>query len=186
MPPVRRTMQDWNVIVSVHERGFKQAFIKLGAFGHVGRTEFFNVLTISVDDVHGMLETLRKWIIEDPQSLSFLSRLMPVAVTFNFTSPEEFEERAREAVLSWVPRLAGRSFHVRLHRRGFKGKISSPAAERLLDEALLVSLEKNGTPGRIAFDNPDAVVAVETIGQRAGMSLWTREDLERFPFIRAD
>jgi tRNA(Ser,Leu) C12 N-acetylase TAN1 len=35
----------------------------------------------------------------------------------------------------------------------------------------------------VSFDNPDAIIAVETIGNQAGMSLWFREDLQRYPFL---
>jgi len=56
----------------------------------------------------------------------------------------------------------------------------------MLDEALLETLEHRGTPGRIDFDDPDFILDVETVGQRAGMSLWTREDLHRYPFLKLD
>jgi tRNA(Ser,Leu) C12 N-acetylase TAN1 len=56
--------------------------------------------------------------------------------------------------------------------------------ERFLDDALLDALEAAGTPGRIAFDDPDAVIDVETVGNRTGMSFWTRADLERYPFLK--
>ncbi len=39
---------------------------------------------------------------------------------------------------------------------------------------------------RLAFEDPDALVAIETVGQRAGVSVWTREELRRYPFIRVD
>jgi tRNA(Ser,Leu) C12 N-acetylase TAN1 len=43
-----------------------------------------------------------------------------------------------------------------------------------------------GTPARVTFEDPDFIVAVETVGQRAGMSLWSREELQRYPFVRLD
>ncbi|WP_367359881.1 hypothetical protein ACJ77P_12025 [Syntrophus buswellii] len=43
-----------------------------------------------------------------------------------------------------------------------------------------------GKPGRIAFDGPDAVVVVETVGSWAGLSLWKQEDLHTYPFLRED
>jgi tRNA(Ser,Leu) C12 N-acetylase TAN1 len=115
-----------------------------------------------------------------------LSRVVPAERTFAFQSPEEFEANAREIALGWVPRLAGRSFHVRLHRRGFKGRLSTPAEERFLDDVLLQALQAAGTPGSLSFEDPDAVVAVETVGDRAGMSLWTRDELLRHPFLKPD
>lgn len=138
------------------------------------------------DDIEFLMETLRERILKNPEIRSFLARLVPLNRTFNFQTPEEFETKAKELVLVWVPQLAGKSFHVRMHRRGFKGRLSSPEEERFLDEVLLKSLEKAGTPGMITFDDPDAILAVETLGQRAGFSLWTRNDMYQYPFLRLD
>jgi tRNA(Ser,Leu) C12 N-acetylase TAN1 len=79
--------------------------------------------------------------------------------------------------------LAGKSFHVRLHRRGLKGTLSTPREERFLDETLLDALESLGAPSRITFTDPDAILQIETIDGRAGVSLWQREDLQRYPFL---
>jgi tRNA(Ser,Leu) C12 N-acetylase TAN1 len=110
-----------------------------------------------VDDINGMIETLRKWTDEAPHALSFLSRLIPVTDTFSFQSPGEFEEKAKEIVLAWVPELAGKSFHVRMRRRGFKGRLSGLEEEHFLDKVLIEALEKTGNPGHITFENPDAI-----------------------------
>ena len=64
-----------------------------------------------------------------------------------------------------------------MHRRGFKGKLSTMDEERFLDTYLLEALEMARTPGRITFTDPDAIIALETVGPRAGLALWTREDL---------
>ncbi len=179
-------MQEWNVVISVNERGYKRAFEVFRGFGEIRRTEFFNVLQMRADDVEGMLDALRERRMRAPDSLSFLSRLVPVSHTFIFNSAEEFEAKAKDAVRDWAPRLAGKSFHVRIRRRGFKGKFSSPEEERMLDTLLLEELEKSNNPGCIGFDHPDAVIAIETIGTWAGSSLWTRDDLERYPFVRVE
>ncbi len=177
-------MQEWNVVVTVND--FKRACDMLGAFGRVNRTNFFNTLVMHVDDVHQMLETLLRRSQDDQRFLNPLSRLIPVTNTFTFQSPEEFEDKAKEAVMTWLNELAGNGFHVRMHRRGFKGRLSGFEEERFLDDILLEALRKAGTPGHIDFDDPDAVIAVETIANRAGLSLWTREQLEKYPFIRID
>ncbi len=111
---------------------------------------------------------------------------MPAQEAFDFDSPEDFEAQARKIALHWAPRLAGARFHIRLHRRGFKGRLSSPQEERFLDDALLTALRESGTPGHISFEDPDAIVQIETIDGRAGMSLWRRDDLRRYPFLGAD
>jgi tRNA(Ser,Leu) C12 N-acetylase TAN1 len=101
-----------------------------------------------------------------------------------FQTPEEFEARVREEVAALAPSLAGKSFYVRVHRRGFKGRVSSHAEEQRSSVALLEALERAGTPGRVTFEDPDAVVLVETVGSQAGLSVWSREDLRRYPVIR--
>ena len=179
-------MLQWNVVISVNERGFEDAFKKLSRFGLIRKTGFFNVLFMRADDLPGMLESLRRLISEDPHALSFLSKLMPVTDTFSFQSPGEFEEKAKGIVLGWVSELAGKGFHVRMRRRGFKGRLSGLEEEHFLDKVLLDALEKTGKPGHITFEGPDAIIAVETIAQWAGLSLWSREELQKYPFIRLD
>ncbi len=179
-------MEEWNAVLSINERGLKEAYAKLGRFGLLKKTGFFNVLLLKADDLPALLETLWGWLQEDPAALAFLSRLIPVTQTFTFQSAGEFEERARETVLPWAPRLAGKGFYVRMRRRGFKGKLSSLEEERFLDTFLLEQLEKAGIPGHINFTDPDAVLAVETVGGWAGLSLWDRAELQRYPFIRFD
>jgi tRNA(Ser,Leu) C12 N-acetylase TAN1 len=41
-------------------------------------------------------------------------------------------------------------------------------------------------PASIDFQDPDAILAVETVGQRGGLSLWTREQLRTYPFLGLD
>lgn len=179
-------MRDWNVIITVHEHGFVQARELLEAFGPVKRTDYFNVLTMKVDDPDRFMDDLREEISRNLEILSFLARVIPLTHIFDFQTADEFETKAKEIVLTWEPQLAGKGFHVRMHRRGFKGRLSRTEEEQFLNKVLLDALEKSGTPGHITFENPDAIMAVETIGQRAGLSLWTREDLERYPFLRID
>lgn len=52
--------------------------------------------------------------------------------------------------------------------------------------SILERLRELGQPGRIDFQDPDYVLDIETVGQQAGMSLWSRDDLKRFPFLRVD
>jgi tRNA(Ser,Leu) C12 N-acetylase TAN1 len=179
-------MQDWNVVVSVHDQGYTRARQVLSTYGDVGRTEFYNVLVLRVADRQAFMERFAAMVSAVPDFLEIVSRVVPAAVVFPFQSAEEFEAKAKDAVLAWLPQLAGKSFHVRMHRRGFKERMSSQTEERLLDGLLLGALEDAGTPGRIDFADPDVVIDVETVGQRAGLALWTREDIARYPFIKLD
>ncbi len=179
-------MQEWNVVISVREHGFRQAVEVFGAFGEIKCTDFYNIILLRAREITHMLETLRERSQESTESLAFLARLIPVSRAYIFNSPKEFEDLARSVVLDWLPQLSGKSFFVRIHRRGFKGRIASMDEERVLDTLLLEKLEETGNPGRIAFEDPDAVIAIETVGHWAGLSLFTREERARYPFIRIE
>lgn len=177
-------MQEWNVVVTVQDEGYNRARKLLERFGPVGKTDFFNVLLMRVTDHREFLEQLREDGEREPAALSCLARVVPVLQSFSFQSPAEFEEKARQAVTAWLPAL--QSFHVRMHRRGFNGRMSGMEQEKFLDSYLLEALETAGAAGRITFEDPDAIIAVESLGPRAGLSLWTREDLRRYPLLHLD
>ena len=179
-------MEDWNVVVSVRDDEYKRARGLLREFGPVGPTEFFNVLVMKVADIHAFVESLRERLALEPQQLECLGRVMPLTHCFVFQSAEEFEGKARETVMSWLPVLAGKTFHVRMHRRGFKGRLSGQDEERFFGHMLIERLKAEGAPGGISFDDPDVIVAVETVGQRAGLSLWSRAERNLYPFLRLD
>jgi tRNA(Ser,Leu) C12 N-acetylase TAN1 len=179
-------MQEWNVVVTVQDEGYNRARKLLERFGPVGRTDFFNVLLMRVADHREFLEQLREEGEREPGALCCLAKVVPVLQSFSFQTPAEFEEKARQAVTAWLPALQGKSFHVRMHRRGFKGRMSGMEEEKFLDIYLLEALELAGAAGRISFEDPDAIIAVESIGPRAGLSLWTREELQRYPLVHLD
>ena len=174
---------DWNVVASTREEEFVPAVRFLGRWGRVERTDYYNVVVLRVDDRAAFMEELRESIEAQPGILNSVGRVVPADKAFDYQSREEFEEKAWEVVLEWVPLLAGKSFYVRMHRRGFKKQLSSQEEEQYLAGRLLEELAKRGAPGRITFEDPDAIVAIETVGGRAGLSLWTRGDLERYPFL---
>jgi tRNA(Ser,Leu) C12 N-acetylase TAN1 len=178
--------RDWNVIVSVESRRFRIAREALRDLGRVSRTPFYNILALKVADIPALLATLSEWQSLNPQILSCVSRIAPATETFSFSTKHEFEENACKSALKFVPQLAHKGFYVRIRRRGHKELISSHDQERLLDDALLAALQAADTPGRIAFEDPDAVIAVDTVGDWAGMALWTRQDLEQYPFLKVD
>ena len=177
---------DWNVVVSVRERGFAMAFDILREYGAVARTGYYNVLVMKVVSPAGLLAKLEKRLQVNSDLMTYISRIAPAAETFDFATPQEFEERAREAVTRFVPQLAGKSFHVRMHRRGSKRELSSIVVERYLSQYVLGALNEAGTSGTICFNDPDAVIDLETVDHRAGLSLWTRDDVQRYPFLKPE
>lgn len=179
-------MRDWNVVVTVHGGGFVPACRLLEPYGLVKKSEFFNILTMRADDPRWLLDELHRQLAESPEIAGWIARFMPLERFFAYQSADEFEARAREAVTTWLDRLAGSSFHVRMHRRGFKGRISSMEEEHFLDRFLLERLAEGGNPARLAFDDPDAIITVETLGTRCGLAIWGRDELARFPLLHLD
>jgi tRNA(Ser,Leu) C12 N-acetylase TAN1 len=177
-------INDWNVVITLHEGYFRKAGQFLQKFGKVGRTDYFNVLAMKTEDPFHLLELLQDHLAADPESLAFLARLVPISHAFSFTSAQEFKDGAREAVRAMISRLQGKNFFVRLHRRGFKGRLSSTEEERFLDDYLLHLLEEKRAPGRISFSDPDAIINIETIGQRAGCTLFPREMLKKYSLLK--
>lgn len=179
-------MHDWNAVITVHEGGFVPACRLLEPFGPVQNSGFFNILVMRAANPFRLMADLHGQIAANPAITSWISRFMPIRQRFTFQSATEFELRSREAVLEWLPLLGNARFHLRMHRRGFKGKISSADEERFLDEFLLQKLAEAGRPGKVAFDDPDAIIALETIGTQAGLSLFDREELQRFSLLHLD
>lgn len=179
-------MHDWNVVVTTRERGAKMARRFLDELGPVDRTRYRGLLVMRVNDVSRFLAEVRGLMERHPELKAAVGHVTPVTETFEFSSPEDFEKIAKERIAVYASRLAGKKFHVRMHRRGFRGSLRSPDEERLLDSTLLQRLKERDRPGTIDFEDPDAVLVVETIDRRAGISLWTRDDRAQFPLLALD
>lgn len=176
-------MKDWNVVVTVPEHVYNESRGFLRQLGDVAGTGFYNVLTMDVMDIQWFLDKLSDRIEDRPAAAELVSHVAPAQQSFEFHSPEEFEEELLRAAMPRLDELAGHSFHVRMHRRGFKGRLDSRREEQLLGAGLMDALQAQGTPATIDFDDPDVVVAVDTVHHRAGLSLWTRDELQRYPFL---
>jgi tRNA(Ser,Leu) C12 N-acetylase TAN1 len=177
-------MWAFNLVVTTASAGrYHHLLRELAPLGEFRPTEFHGVILGRVDDPHAFLEAVRER--RERQLIAFqdLGRAVPVDRTFTFHL-EEFLDQAREAIRPWLDELAGQRFYVRLERRGLKGRIVSPEAERALDGFVLEELGKAGKTAEVGFEHPDAVVVIETIGDRAGVGLLTREMLERYDFVR--
>jgi len=180
-------MKDWNVVITVNgSEGFRKARREFQRFGDVAATDYRNVLVLRVPDVPRFIELLRSITEAGKSLLNCVSRVAPAWFAFDFPEPEEFRIKARTIVLDWLQLLCGHSFHIRMHRRGLKNELSSPSVEQLLRDAILSGAEERGSSSRIDFADPDYVIDVETIGNCACLTLWTRNDLRRLPFLRVD
>lgn len=179
-------MQDWNVVVSVYQDGFRRALRGLRDLGPISRSAYHNVLVMKADDPAAALAAIEQRTLANTALYDALSRVAPSTRCFDFQSSDEFMQNATSILLQWAPDLAGRSFHVRLHRRGGRHELHAQDVERALDAAILEATQKAGQPGKVSFTDPDAVIAIDTIDRRAGLALWKREDLARYHLLRPD
>lgn len=179
-------MRDWNVIITIFQDGFRRALRALRVVGPIERTPYHNVLAMKVDDPMRVLEAIELQTEKSTALYDAISRVSPATSSFDFESAEEFLEKATGFLVEWSPKLTGRSFHVRLHRRGPKHGLGSQETEHLLNEAVLDATTKLGAPAKLSFTDPDAVIAIDTIDNRAGLALWTRDDLSRHRLLRPD
>lgn len=179
-------MHDWNVVVTIHQGHFQQAIHFLERYGDIAKTDYYNVLVMRVDDIGQFLDDVSDAVMAAPLLDDVISRIMPASLTFNFQVAAEFEAQLKQAVDPWLAQLADSSFHVRMHRRGFKGRLSSQDEERLLDHYLMYRLEQQGAMISIDFKDPDYIIDIETIGQRAGLSLWSRAQRLRYLLLKLD
>jgi len=177
-------MWQFNIVATMDREGRFDHWLKeLCLYGEFHKTEFFGVVLGRVADPAEFLETVRQKREKQLVAFQDLGRVVPVDRVFVF-HPENFLDRAREAVRPYLPRLAGRRYYVRLERRGLKGVIVSPEAERELDIFVEEELAGEGKTAQVDFEDPEAVVVIETIGERCGVGLLTRELMARYPFVR--
>lgn len=179
-------MSDWNIVISIYQDGFRRALRALQELGPVERSPYHNVLVMTAEDPMAVLQSLEQRTEESPALYDAIARVAPAARSFEFHSAEEFKNKAEAIMIEWSPRLAGRSFHVRLHRRGARYGLHTPDVERFLDDRLIDALDREGAPGAISFSDPDAVIVVDTVDDRAGISLWSRDDLTQHRLLRPD
>jgi tRNA(Ser,Leu) C12 N-acetylase TAN1 len=177
---------DWNVIVTVqpgpHFR--RDVLGALARFGRFRATPFRDVCVGHVQDRAAFLEALREARSSGAPWAQRLARVIPVDAVFWFT-PATFVDRLKETVTPLAQRIGGGSFCVRVERRGFAGEIDAQAAERAVGEHIHALAAAQGKTLHTAFDDPDVVVAAETVGNECGVALLSRALRRTYPFVRA-
>jgi tRNA(Ser,Leu) C12 N-acetylase TAN1 len=177
-------MWEFNLVVTMDREGRFGAMLKeLALYGEFRRTEFFGVVLGRVQKPEAFLETVLEKRGKQLTAFQDVGRVIPLDQVFTFR-PENFVELVGAAIRPYLPRLAGKRHYVRLERRGFKGVIVSPEAEQALDHLIAEELTSQGVVAPVDFEHPDAVVVVETIGDRCGVGMLTREMMDRYPFVR--
>ncbi len=175
-----------SVVVTVVGDAYGKALNVLRRFGRVRVTGFYNVLVLESRDGRALLERIHAELPAGSRERAYLASVTPLEEAFTFDGREDFERELGALAERLAPRLEGRSFHVRMHRRGMKSDLHTRDEEVMLDRRLLELLERRGTPGRVTFDDADAIVVIETLGHHAGIALWSRDEIRRWPLLHVE
>ena len=178
-----QTLPSWNVVVAAKDHEQRHLARCVKRLGDFWWTPFLGLLVGRVADHDAFCEQLRRSEEERPGFLRPLARLIPIDRTFTF-QVEHLPAQLEHAVLAYADRLDSGSFYVRIERRGHAGDIHSQPLEQELGRTLLAHLREQGAAPLIDFKDPDAIVAVELIGDECGVGLITRTMRERFPFVK--
>jgi tRNA(Ser,Leu) C12 N-acetylase TAN1 len=176
---------DWNVLVTAREGRSRPVRSELGRLAPLRRTRFRNVAIGRVVDFETFAAAVDAARRQNPFLDQSLGRVLPIERTFHVDAPTLAATLA-VATRPLLDRLRGRSFHVRVERRGHKGVVDSSVVEHDLAERLCALLEERGETPVVAFDDPDVVVAVELVGDVGGIAFVTRELRARYPFVHVD
>jgi tRNA(Ser,Leu) C12 N-acetylase TAN1 len=173
---------DWNLVVTARSGRRSDLVYALRPIVKLRHAGFPDVSIGRAADVDACLAAIAVRADRDlvPE---VLARVVPVARTFLIAAPE-LEAQLLAETASYVDALVGRSFHVRVERRGQKEVARSDTLERRLGTGLVDALRARGAEPRVTFDDPECIVAVELVGRVCGIGLVDRELRRRFPFVR--
>jgi tRNA(Ser,Leu) C12 N-acetylase TAN1 len=113
-----------------------------------------------------------------------LGKAIPIDCAMRFADPATFVDEVTATLAPLVDRLAGRTFFVRVFRRGFRGTLDSTHAEGEIGARLVALLEAQGESPRVRFTDPDVIVAIETLRDEVGIALLDRDIRLAHPFVR--
>lgn len=178
-----KSLRSWNVVITAKDHQQRHLARLVKRLGDFWWTPFLGVLVGRVEDHEAFCEQLRLGEELKPGFLRPVARVVPMDRTFPFRV-DSLAAQLAAAVAEYADRIEGGSFYVRVERRGHAGAVHSQSLEQELDGTLMARLREQGAEARIDFKNPDAVVAVELIGDECGVGLITRAMRERFPFVR--
>ncbi len=179
----KRTIMEWNILATANRRQERYLLRLLSKYGEFKGSGYRDVVIGRVEDVNTFLGTLETMRQEKPEKLRPLSQIVPIERTFQFEL-SDFKDTLREAISPYVELIENSRFYVRVERRGHKGEISSLEVEQEMDAFVLEALKNTGKLAQVSFKYPEKIIIVETIENRAGVGLVTREMKEKYPFIK--
>ncbi len=173
-------MLDWNVIVGVKPGGFLAAEAAMARFGAVERSDIVDILAVKVADADALVGQVEALIESEPGILDAIVGVVPLQHAFDFDGEEDFADNVGRVFReNWRPILKDKQFQIATRRRGYTSEVPRRAdrgekATDIVDELGMWGL------GR---DDCDYIVTIETLHRRAGMSIWSFLDFQRYEFL---
>lgn len=182
---LRRDDEHWNVLAIAARGETGKALALLAEVGRFRTGGFPQVLLGRVERPEGkgdLLAGIGPLAQGDQRCQGILDRLIPMEETLSFPH-DDVTETLCECFEPLAERLCGKTFYVRSHLRGLKGRLEHPAVERALGEFLFEFAAKAGAVPKVSFSDPDVIVVVEVVGRRVGYAFLGREE-RALPLIR--
>jgi tRNA(Ser,Leu) C12 N-acetylase TAN1 len=176
-------VDDWNVLVTSVEGARPVLLAGLRRYGAFRGGGYRNVAIGRVADVLAFLSALRSDLARDAVLTAAVARVLPIDRTLQLDENDPLSS-LETAVAALGTRVESSAFFVRLERRGLHGRLHSSEVERTLGATLWRAIEAAGHTPRVTFTDPDVVVAIETLGSRAGIGLIDRTLRSTYPFVR--
>lgn len=175
----------WNVLVTAQEGAARDLKRLVNRHGTFRWSPFRNVLLGHVSDPQAFFQLLLADFEQKPFANRWLGKALPIVVTFP-VRPESFLQDVQEHLGALIDALQGKTFHVRVERRGHKGELRTHELERHLGDFVWEQLQKRGEQPSVSFKDPDVVIAIEITGQTAGIAVVPRELRRAFAFVKID
>jgi tRNA(Ser,Leu) C12 N-acetylase TAN1 len=176
-------MEKWNILATARKRQERYVLRLLNNYGEFRGSGYRDVILGYVADVPAFLEALESIRREVPGKLRSLGQIVPLERNFQF-DVADFRDKVKEAVFPYIDQLENYRFFVRVVRRGHKGEISGMETEKELDGFILESLENKGKRATVNIEEFEKMIIIETVENRAGVGVITRETKERYPFVK--
>lgn len=176
---VGRDDEEWNVLVIATRGETGKALSLLGEVGKFRTGGYPQVVVGTVPRSNGnLLAGIAELATGGERTVGVIDRMVPVEEAVSFPG-DDVTETLCEKLEPLAPRLCGRTFYVRSHLRGMKGRIEHPAVERALGDFLTEFATRAGPAPKVTFTDPDYVVIAEVVGRRVGYAFLGREERSR-------
>jgi len=174
----------WNLLATSLEGQRESLLYALRSLAKFRRGGFPNVLIAKVDEPRAFLERLQEAHDRVQAIRGGLGKAIPMERTVRFGGPDTFLDDVTTALEPLLDRIAGRTFFVRVFRRGFRGMIDSTSAEGEIGARLVALLQARGEQPKVTFRDADVAVSIETVRDELGIALLDRDLRAAHPFVR--